>query len=240
MAKEKILAVLFLLILLGPMALASVTVTWNAPADGSTYSTLSGNRRTIDLNFTVDDDNTSTNNDTNIRVTWRSVHTLQGDSATFIIGSAAADVNVFATDYNNTRASNGLLCVSQDEYGEPIYCSLTFSFPSNTTMPQGSYIFDVNAEGYYPTCAGGGCDPITADANASITINIENHLPNRGTIRDLMVIVGMILAGVVLLGGLGAIVVFKLDPVKTALITVAAAIAVGIGSQIIGVVLAAL
>jgi len=224
--KQKILAALLLVMMLSP-AFAAITITWNTPSEGTSYNNLPSNAGNIDLNFTVADDNTAVR-DLNVLLTYRPAYLNEDGNTTTII----ADANLFDWNANPTASQE---CTGAD--WTSVTCKYIWDMPENVTMGDDEYLIDANVQDW---TSGTGTDFDNADGNASLGIVINTHIAYADTVRALMANAGLILAGIVLITGLGAIVIFKLDPMKGAILTVAAAIAVAIGAMIIGVALATL
>lgn len=227
----KALLVALLCVMLSGMANAAVTVTMTTPETGTTYNNLASNIRTIPITFTVTDNNASVQ-DLNLTILYYAQGTLkESGNGTAIF----EDVNLFDLNQNTTA---GQTCTGN---WTSFTCDFRWTLPDSTALVEGAYFLDVNVMDVTlgPDFPAGDAE-INADGNGTIIFTINNHISTAQQIRDLMAVVGMILAAVVLLGGLGTIMVFKTDLAKTATITVVAAIAVGIGAMIIGVVLATL
>lgn len=217
---KKILPALFLLLLLSP-AFAAVTVTWNTPTAGSTYNNLPANIQSIDMNLTITDNNAAVQ-DLNVTIVYHE----QG--ALITTGTAlVSDLNIFDMNVNPTatRVCRGLTWAY-------INCNIVIDIPGSTAMGGGDYYIDARvADSYEP----GGI--VNSDINARVSVTINNKISSGDATRSLMGVVGLVLAGLVLLMGLFSGIFLKSDPTKTAIITVVAAITVAIGAMIIGTVL---
>jgi hypothetical protein len=215
---NKIIGLLLLVMLMASPALATIEVTVNTPLSGTIYNNLPSNVAPIDINYVVTDDNANVR-DHNVTITiydsnWTSFETV------------VSDVNV-------RNPPTGTSCgPSTGSLLDSYTCSTIWTMQSSATMPEDIYYIDVNA--------------VSHDTNAQITvgdgngfqqIQVRTTLATGDTLRSLMAVVGVVLAAIVLLGGLVAAIALKTDPAKTAILTVVAAIAVAIAAQIIGVVL---
>ena len=217
---KKILPALLLLLLLTP-AFATVTVTWSTPADGSIYNNLAANVQAIDMNFAITDDNFAVE-DMNLTIIYHAQNALITTGTALV-----SDLNIFDMNANptSTRRCDG-------NAWSNFTCSVVEIIPVSTSMPNGTYFIDVRvADSDKPG------DVVLSDINARIGVTIDNTLATGGTTRDLMSVVGLVLAGLVIIMGLISGVLLKTDPTKTAILTVVGAIAVAIGAQVIGVVL---
>lgn len=222
---KKILAALFFVMLFS-QAMATLSVTWNLPATGTSYNNTPGNLQTIDLNYTVADTNTNPR-DVNFGIVYFPASgTAQANAVTIL-----ADTNAGLAIANQTSART---CIGADLSGYT--CNIRWAMPNNSNMGDGAYFVDVNVFTYL----NGGSQNVTEDVNARISITINTKLATAQTTRDLMAIVGVVLAAIVLIGGLSSIAILKTDPAKTAIATVVAAVAVAIAAMIIGQVLSGL
>ena len=225
------LFIALLFVMLAGMASAAVTVTMTTPTTGTTYNNLASNIRTIPITFTVTDNNIDVR-DLNLTILYYPVGTLKESGNGTVVFE---DVNVFDL---NGGGTSGQSCSGN---WTSFACDFRWTLPDSVTLAEGAYFLDVNVMDVtlgpdWPA----GAEEINADGNGTIRFTIDNHISSAQQTRDLMAIVGLVLAAVVLLGGLTAAFVFRTDITKTAIVTVVAAIAVGIGAMIIGVVLATL
>ncbi len=225
------LFIALLFVMLAGMANAAVTVTMTTPTTGTTYNNLASNIRTIPITFTVTDNNIDVR-DLNLTILYYPVSTLKESGNGTVVFE---DVNVFDL---NVGGTTGQTCTGN---WTSFTCDFRWTLPDSVTLAEGAYFLDVNVMDVtlgpdWP----GGSGEINADGNGTIRFTIDNHISTADQTRALMAIVGLILAGVVLLGGLGSIAFLKTDLTKTAIVTVVAAIAVAIGAMVIGVVLATL
>jgi len=224
---KKILSLLLLFLLMAVPAFAStLTVTYVTPASGESFNNLPANVRPIDINVTLTDDNASVH-DMNLIVTLY-------DSTFTANRTIADDLNVHDVNLNPTVAER---CTAKAGFDTGFTCNIKWTLPINADLAEGTYYIDVNFVDYIAGGGAAGGSGIIEDTNATRQIVISNKIPTGQTTRDLMAIVGVILAAVVLLGGLGAILVLKTDIAKTAVITVVAAIAVAIAAMLIGIIL---
>lgn len=229
---KKILPLLMLIMLIAP-AFAAITVTWNTPSSGQVINNLTANIRQYDLNFRVQDNNANVE-DLNALLYYfpRSTRITQGAGDAIV-----ADLNISDAIANPTATQ---ACVPESAGSlTDLTCSVKWTIPNNTTMPDDIYNIDVNVR----DVGRGGDDAagvINSDKNGTVQIEVYTRMTGAQSVRDLMGIVGVVLAGVVLLTGLGSIVVLKTDLTKTAIITVVAAVAVAIAAMLIGTVLVAL
>ncbi len=223
---NKIVGLFLLVLLMATPALATIVITPNTPSSGTQYNNLPSNARNVDINFLVTDDN-ATAEDHNLTViiysgpAWSTFQTL------------VEDVNV-----RNTSGNSAINCepVTDGVLGTAgtlarYTCSLIWTLPIKPSMPDDPYFIDINI-----MSTGQHSDNVE-DLNALISISVSTKLPTGDTLRNLMAIAGVVLAAMVLLGGLVSALAFKTDPAKTAILTIVAAIAVAIGAQIIGVLL---
>ena len=214
---NKILGLFLLVMLMSTSALATIAVTINLPTDGTTFNNLPANVAPVDINFTVTDDNAG--------VVQHNITAIVYDSNWTAFETIVEDANV-----RNEPA--GMRCgPSITSLLDSYTCSITWNMQVAPNMPEDLYHLDINAVSIW------GDANTEGDMNANNTVIIRTHLATGDTLRSLMAIVGVVLAAMVLLGGLMAAIFLKTDPAKTAILTVVAAIAVGIGAQIIGVVL---
>jgi len=215
---NKIMGLLLLVMLMASPVLATIAVTINTPLTNTTYNNLASNVAPVDINYTVTDDNAAVR-DHNITI-------IIYDSNWTAFETIASDVNVRdpPTGTSCGPSATSLL----DSYT----CSTIWNMQASTTMPEDLYHLDVNAASVGTDYVG-----VNLDTNANNNIIINTHLATGDTLRSLMAVVGVVLAAIVLLGGLIAAIALKTDPAKTAILTVVAAIAVAIGAQIIGVVM---
>lgn len=222
--KQKLLTALFIVMMLVP-AFAAVTVTINTPTANTSYN--NNWQETIDINFTVADDNTAVE-DLLLNIYLYDYSQLPRGGTTVI-----SDGNIF--DYNANPVWN------RECYGidfTSFTCRIIYDLPNNTNLGDGAYSLDVNVTDTKRFATEG--QVWNADDNATNAIVISTGLTTAESTRSLMATVGLILAGAVLIMGLFGIVFLKLDPMKTSIITVAAAVAAAIAAQIIGVVLSTL
>ena len=226
------LFIALLFVMLAGMANAAVTVTMTTPTTGTTYNNLASNIRTIPITFTVTDNNIDVR-DLNLTILYYPVSTLKESGNGTVVFE---DVNVFDL---NVGGTTGQTCTGN---WTSFTCDFRWTLPDSVTLTEGAYFLDVNVMDVTLGIPGfpAGDAEINADGNGTIRFTIDNHISSAQQTRDLMAIVGLVLAAVVLLGGLTAAFVFRTDITKTAIVTVVAAIAVGIGAMIIGVVLATL
>ncbi len=220
--KNKILGLFLLVLLMATPAFAVMTATWNLPANGQVFNNLPSNIQNVDINFLITDNNADVI-DHNITI--------------ILHGPLWTDTPVTLVDDMNVRdvPSNVSCNVSETTLLDSYNCNIQWTLPGQATLGDGTYTFDLNVES-----VGGVVTVFEAndDINALRSINIQTRLATGDTLRSLMAITGVILAAMVLIGGLVAALAFKTDPAKTAILTIVAAILVAIGAQIIGVVLA--
>lgn len=226
--ERKILAALFLVMLAIPTMASTITVSYNTPSSGVTYNNLAANIRDVDINLAITDDNadTFTVGDINLIVDWV-------DAATWT-RTSIIDANLRDLEINPTSQAACSIGVSLTT----MTCSIRFTLPDQATASDNTYYFDANVVDYFRDA--GAEDPQNGDTNAILRWVINTHIPTAQATRDLMASVGMILAAIVLIGGLFSIGVLKTDLVKTSIITIIAAIFVAIGAMVIGIVLATL
>lgn len=223
--KKAIIFALALLMLATP-AFAAITVTWATPSSGQTYNNLSTNQRTLDLNFAWTDNNTDAGNDLDFNLFVRQ------DRGTWAFLTLLSDQNIYDANVNPTST---LRCFVKQPEGVSGSCSYHWTMPLNVDMPDGYYCLDANVTETRALAAGG--TTYSADANALNCFYVSTHIATAAATRELMSVVAIILAAVVLLGGLGAILVAKTDPAKTALVTIVAAVTVGIAAMLIGLIM---
>lgn len=223
------LLVALLLVMLATPAFAAITVTINKPSANTVINNLW--QESIDINFS------GTDNNTGVQAAWRYVDINYYSDATLPNSGTAivADGNLYDWELNG---NSGQTC-DIDANGATFSCNYRWTLPKNTTMGDADYFINVNVYDLNGSETEVG-NHVTADKNATNAFQVSTKLAGGQSIRNLMAIVGMVLAALVLIGGLVAMVGFKTDPTSTAIVTVVGAIAVAIGSQIIGTVLATL
>jgi len=219
------LAALFL-IFLCVGSFATVTPVWNEPSSGTSYNNLPANARNVDLNFRVGDDNASV---TDINVSLRYI--TQSGTATAIV----TDANLNDWNANPTGTA---YCDGSSSY-DTMTCVYVWDMPENATMGDGDWFVDVNVVDV-PNSSGEYAGANNSDGNSSRYIVVETSISSRETIISMMSTIGLVLAALVLIGGLTAIALFGADITSTAIVTIVAAIAVAIAANIIGIVMAAL
>ena len=225
----KKISVLFLLLLvMASPALAVITTTVSAPVSGTTYNNLAANIRSVPITFSIIDTNSGegTKSDVNVSIKWYSVGTLP-ENGTAII----SDANLI--DYNLSHNSTSTFyCDIASDIDATGTCTYNWTLPGNLEAPEGTYYIDVNVTEWY--LAG---NETLNDGNGTTTFVINNRMSTAGSTKDLMALVGMVLAALVLLGGLASVLVLKTDIANTAIVTIVAAVAVGIAAMVIGTIL---
>jgi hypothetical protein len=228
---------MILFALFAPAAMAALVTTINFPPS-DTYNNLSANVKTIDINFTITDTNQisfDTNGDYNVNITYYPTTTGKlwnsgtGNDANITYVVRDGNINDWNRNGNGTKRCTGISSKS-------IKCRYLWTIPVNTVMGDGDWTLDINVFEF----GKGPADYTNSDDNDSVTMTIQNHLSNANSIRSLMGIVAMVLAALVLIGGLFSIAVLKTDVAQTAIMTVAAAVAAAIAALIIGGILAGL
>lgn len=202
---RKFLLSLLLVVLLVQTAAAAFTLTVNKPTAGATYNNTPLNRQTIDLNLTVVDNNTGVR-DINIGIIYYRDDVLESSGVTIVnrndwnaFASTNADMNCFGTQW----ASPGKTC------------RYKWTMPLDSEMPQGKYYIDFNVIAY--NIKGSGYPGnVLYDANATVSIQINNKLPNIETIRSLLQTLLAVLAAAAIIAVVGIGVVVKPAPTELA------------------------
>lgn len=200
MDKKFLVSLLLIMVLLSQTAFAAFTVTWVTPASGSTYTNNAMNRTTIDLNFTIVDDNSAIGKDVNLSIVYYGSNTLPS-TATTIIAS---------TDWNILSQTSSTYICSKDTWAAGKKCRYTWNIPINTTMSDGTYWIDVNVYSY-------ARDAIASnlyDTNATLEIGISNKMSNIAQLRSMLGTIVVILAVAALLAIAGMGIVLKPNPVE--------------------------
>ena len=236
MEVKKFVALFTLLMLLAPMALATVTVTVNTGL--GRINNLPANVRDYDINFTVTDDNATWGDfreqlDLNINIGYYPVSGGDFDANVW-------DQTMIVTDGNlndwNANPTGGAACSGND--WATFTCNYTWRIPSHTTLGQGSYLLDINVMDW---TAGASEDVnVNEDANGEVAFQIDNTLGSGAIIRSMISTMALVLIGVAIIGGLLAVFAFKADPAAAATMVVIGTIAVGIVAWIAGAVLVTL
>ena len=117
---------ILLLLLLAP-AFAAVTVTMNYPQDNYEFNNLYANRRDIDINFTVTDNNTAVR-DLNLNIIYYVDGALDTAGTTIV-----SDANIFDWNANATATQ---ACVGTD--WTSFTCRYHYAMPNETVWTDGS------------------------------------------------------------------------------------------------------
>lgn len=215
----KIFAVLLFAMVLATPAFAAMTLTWVSPADSQTYNNTPANATDANLTFTITDDN-ATLQDHNLTV--KVLNTAYSTVTTIV-----SDMNVRTdgTDQNCwlTSAETDL-----DEYN----CTIYWDMPTDTSLSEGTYYIDANVESVF-----GLTDGKAGDVNAIKTIVINNHLSTAASTRALLLVISIIAAAALMIFAVLSITMFGADVAKTAILTVAGAIAIAVILTILGAIL---
>ncbi len=220
---QKIWLLPLLLVLLIGASAATFTVTWNDPAENYTTANNAANRPgKIDFNFTVVDTNASVS-DVNIHLGYFRVGAAR---STLVDIVALADWNGGATDDADMN------CVGSgwDDPGKD--CTYKWTIPLDTVMVDGEWFVDANVVSFDRD----GNE--LYDSNAARIIVISNRLSNAGALRALMGNINLIIIAAILLGILSVGILLRPDMITFVTMSVAIAIAGGIGGMIIGAVIA--
>jgi len=222
----KIIGLLMLVLLFATPALATIAVTWNLPAEGTSYNNNPMNAANIDLNFGVTDTNGANSHTHRVEVT---VYDRNWD----VIQTIVDDVNVREID--GTTDQNCLM-VSKTSALSTYTCLLIWNMPENTTMGDGPYYIDANVTDLF--AADGGDGNTVGDTNAFRTINIDTGIANLAAIRAMLLLISTIIVVGIIIVGLLSITQLNADPSKTAIAVVAAVVAVAIIAMILGLIVA--
>lgn len=221
-----------LLVLFCSSALGTITVTWNEPASNAEYANNAANRKTIDLNFTVVDDNATAPNDYNITLTWYSTTGAY----------SSANIHSIASDLNGDSSSNSdFNCLASATLGSHVWstpgrdCTYKWTMPLESEMDDGTYTVDVNVVRWMHAL--GGPEYGIGDANADRTIVIDNRLDTLSALEALTDNFALVLAAVVLLVILGLGMALRIDLKTLVIVGVAGAVASAIAGMIIGTVI---
>jgi len=214
-------------VFIGTACAGTVTVAFNEPTSGQTFSTTTANRATIDVNFRVTDDNADAT-DFNIDCRWYPASTYPTDG-TFIaddwnaLVETNADQNCFGPDWVTGKD-----------------CTIRWTMPLDSTMPEDDYYLDCNVYEYNDPSDLDWPGDTLGDANGTVQIRVQNRISTIETVKSLLLNQNLILAAVVLITILAVGLAMSVDPMKLALVAVTAAVAVAIGSMIVGTVVAAM
>lgn len=221
MNTKKILLTILLVGILIQTAAAAFTVTWNEPASGATYNNTPANRKTIDLNFTVVDNNAGVL-DINIDLQYYNTGATETTATSILI-----DWNAFSkSDADQNCVGTSFATPGKD-------CTYHWTMPLNTVLADGQWRIDANVQSYYP----GGTEYGNYDTNADRIIVIDNKMPNSGTVKSLLqnmivIIVAMAIAAIAMVGAL-----LKPEPLEYAKISFMIGIIAIITSMVVGFIL---
>lgn len=231
--KQRLWILPMLIVLLASMAAAStITVTMNEPTTGTTLNNAPANVQTIDLNFTVVDDNSALTGMW-VECYYYNVRGAFGRNGTKII------------DWNGNDTSNSdYSCIGGSDWTSPGKdCTYKWTIPNNNTMPGASYFIDCNAVEWWEVGVSPGTyndGNVLGDTNGTITLTMTTKLGNTEATRALMNNAMLIIAALALLAVLAIGVFVRPDPRTLAVMATAIAVAAAIGAMVIGVMVAAI
>jgi len=223
MNTKKVLLTILLIGILTQTAAAAFTLTWNEPTANTIYNNTPANRKTIDINVTVVDNNAGVR-DINIGIIYYDQVQLETSGVSIV---AASDWNAFAS------SNADMNCVGSAWTDPGKDCTYKWTMPLNTVLKPSNYYIDFNVISY----SLGGEDYGDYDANATRGITINNSMPNRAVVHGLIqnmivVIVGMAIAAIAAVGAL-----LKPEPLEFAKVSFFIGMIAVFASLIIGFIL---
>jgi len=234
MSKKAWLLPLLLLVLFSAPALAAVTVTMTTPVTGTRYNNTSQNVQTIDINFTVTDNNANVQ-DLNVNILYHIAGVVkESGSVTYIV----QDANIY--DYNANPTSTAS-CVGLS--WASFTCNYRWAMPNSLNLAEGNYILDVNVIDWTrDSDAASGFEFFNADQNGTIAFAIDNKLSNIEAVKSLLADNILVLIGAVLIALLAGIIVVRegIGAGDWSTVAIAALIMTAIAAIIMGVVLTAM
>lgn len=218
---KKFLLSLLLIVLLTQTASAAFTLTWNEPTANTSYNNTPMNRQTIDLNFTLVDNNASVS-DINIQLQYW--HLSAPATKTIILSYS---------DWNAVNYSNASMTCFGNIWASPgKSCTYRWTMPLNTVMDNDTYLIDANV-----ISTGAQDSVVIYDKNATVQIYIDNKLAGIATLKSMLVTLETILVAAGILIFLGVWFTVKPDPASLAKIGFGIALATAMILLVMGTII---